>query len=88
MTPLEVGVWYSLPGIPNVVISLQKTSDFLAYPEWITQRNTKQRATKNNLTKKTMKTPEKLGKPQKKQKLRKTKDLRPQGTFWDDPNLF
>tara|TARA_B100000378_G_scaffold88293_1_gene69885 strand:+ start:7376 stop:8488 length:1113 start_codon:yes stop_codon:yes gene_type:complete len=49
MTPLEVGVWYSLPGIPNVVISLQKTSDFLAYPEWITQRNTKQRATKKSV---------------------------------------
>ena len=46
---LEVGVWYVLPGIPNVEIGLLPTKEFLDLPEWITQRNTENRLKKNGV---------------------------------------
>ena len=45
---LVVGEWYELPGIPNVVICLMKTDNFLMYPEWITQRDTELRSKKKS----------------------------------------
>ena len=43
---LVVGEWYELPGIPDVIICLMKTDNFLMYPEWITQRDTLMRSKK------------------------------------------
>ena len=46
---LEVGQWYTLPGIPDVEIAVLITKAFLKYPEWITQRDTENRLKKKGV---------------------------------------
>ena len=49
MEALQVGQWYSLPGVDDVLIGLITRDEFLSYPEWITQRNTRNRIKKKGV---------------------------------------
>ena len=46
MNELQIGQWYSLPGVDDVLIGLITREEFLSRPEWITQRNTQNRIKK------------------------------------------
>ena len=49
MNQLNVGEWYALPGVDDVLIGLITRKEFLDYPEWITQRNTRNRIKKKGV---------------------------------------